>query len=259
MTDDDKNDPPQHYRVLPSGDQGDIDARYYVDVTQPNPTFATRDEAVAAARAHRDAVLATADQDVAPRDESAAENALNAIAEMCGCAKWDYPGQVVRDVAALCDLNMVLRDQLAATKAVISASARDDKVGRLAGAARIIEQQRVAALALEDQLAAEREELESAGQDVVALRAELREVRDSLAYQVGRGDAEAAGGRHAREQLAAVKLSNENLRAALDRAEAQELRDRELNLRIGRELANTREQLADLTKAAQDLLAKETT
>lgn len=35
------------------------------------------------------------------RDKSAAEMALDAIAEACGCAEWEYPGQVVRDVLAV--------------------------------------------------------------------------------------------------------------------------------------------------------------
>lgn len=32
-------------------------------------------------------------------DKSAAEKALDDIAAICGCPHWDYPGQVVRDVA----------------------------------------------------------------------------------------------------------------------------------------------------------------
>ena len=32
---------------------------------------------------------------------SAAEDALNEIAALCGCPEWQYPGQVVRDVMAL--------------------------------------------------------------------------------------------------------------------------------------------------------------
>lgn len=35
------------------------------------------------------------------RVKSAAEDALDAIAKLCGCAEWDYPGQVVRDVQGL--------------------------------------------------------------------------------------------------------------------------------------------------------------
>ena len=31
----------------------------------------------------------------------AATTALDAIAKLCGCPRWDYPGQVVRDVGAL--------------------------------------------------------------------------------------------------------------------------------------------------------------
>ena len=38
---------------------------------------------------------------VSERDKSAAELALDAIAEACGCAEWEYPGQVVRDVLAV--------------------------------------------------------------------------------------------------------------------------------------------------------------
>lgn len=34
-------------------------------------------------------------------DKSAAEKALDDIAAICGCPHWDYPGQVVRDVAAM--------------------------------------------------------------------------------------------------------------------------------------------------------------
>jgi len=34
----------------------------------------------------------------------AASDALDAIAKLCGCPKWDYPGQVVRDVEKLTDL-----------------------------------------------------------------------------------------------------------------------------------------------------------
>lgn len=32
-------------------------------------------------------------------NKSAATDALDAIAKLCGVAEWDYPGQVVRDVA----------------------------------------------------------------------------------------------------------------------------------------------------------------
>ena len=32
---------------------------------------------------------------------NAAEKALDAIAAICGCPKWDYPGQVIRDVERL--------------------------------------------------------------------------------------------------------------------------------------------------------------
>jgi hypothetical protein len=35
---------------------------------------------------------------------SAADDAFNAIAALCGCSSWDYPGQLVRDVARLKDL-----------------------------------------------------------------------------------------------------------------------------------------------------------
>lgn len=34
-------------------------------------------------------------------EDSAARNALDKIAELCGCPEWDYPGQLVRDVEAL--------------------------------------------------------------------------------------------------------------------------------------------------------------
>lgn len=37
-------------------------------------------------------------------DHSAFENALNEIAELCGCPHWEYAGQVVRDVQNLRDL-----------------------------------------------------------------------------------------------------------------------------------------------------------
>ena len=33
--------------------------------------------------------------------KNAAEEALDAIAEICGCPHWEYPGQVVRDVKSL--------------------------------------------------------------------------------------------------------------------------------------------------------------
>ncbi len=38
---------------------------------------------------------------MSPRDDTAATDALDAIAKLCGCPAWEYPGQVVRDVAAL--------------------------------------------------------------------------------------------------------------------------------------------------------------
>jgi outer membrane murein-binding lipoprotein Lpp len=44
--------------------------------------------------AERDALRAT-------MNDNAAVNALNAIASICGCPDWDYPGQLVRDVEAL--------------------------------------------------------------------------------------------------------------------------------------------------------------
>lgn len=34
---------------------------------------------------------------------SAADKAFNAIAKLCGCPEWDYPGQIVRDVQLLAD------------------------------------------------------------------------------------------------------------------------------------------------------------
>lgn len=37
-------------------------------------------------------------------EKSAAEAALDDIAALCGCAEWDYPGQVTRDVRRLVDL-----------------------------------------------------------------------------------------------------------------------------------------------------------
>lgn len=39
--------------------------------------------------------------EVMRRVGDAATDALDQIAALCGCAQWDYPGQVVRDVAAL--------------------------------------------------------------------------------------------------------------------------------------------------------------
>lgn len=35
------------------------------------------------------------------RDDSAAVDAFDKIAELCGCPEWEYPGQLVRDVEAL--------------------------------------------------------------------------------------------------------------------------------------------------------------
>ena len=35
------------------------------------------------------------------KESSAAEHALDAIAKICGCPDWDYPGQLVRDVQDL--------------------------------------------------------------------------------------------------------------------------------------------------------------
>ena len=52
------------------------------------------------------------------RVKSAAEMALDAIAEACGCAEWEYPDQVVRDVL------MVVRERDAAMERVVNLEAR---------------------------------------------------------------------------------------------------------------------------------------
>lgn len=53
-------------------------------------------------------------------DKSAAEQALDDIAAICGCPHWDYPGQVVRDVAEMKERARVrIRDLKEALNAAI--------------------------------------------------------------------------------------------------------------------------------------------
>lgn len=67
-----------------------FDARAFQDPARRRETA----EAVRALVAERNALRAT-------MVDNAAVNALNAIASICGCPDWDYPGQLVRDVEAL--------------------------------------------------------------------------------------------------------------------------------------------------------------
>ena len=51
---------------------------------------------------------------------SAAVEALNAIASLCGCSEWDYPGQIVRDVRAVCDARQALEAEIPELRAAIA-------------------------------------------------------------------------------------------------------------------------------------------
>lgn len=60
-------------------------------------------------------------------DKSAAEKALDEIAQICGCPHWDYPGQVVRDVAAMKERARVrIRDLTEALNGAIPQQANID-------------------------------------------------------------------------------------------------------------------------------------
>lgn len=65
----------------------------------------TRSEALAAC--HRDVRAIVAGHALA------SEEALDAIASLCGCPQWDYPGQVVRDVRHLVEEHRQAKDELA--------------------------------------------------------------------------------------------------------------------------------------------------
>lgn len=78
--------------------------------------------------------------------KSAAEMALDAIAEACGCAEWEYPGQVVRDVLAV----VKDRHEAATRLGVIereSADARRLGASIIKAQARAVEAERAAVVA----------------------------------------------------------------------------------------------------------------
>lgn len=80
----------------------------------------------------------TAERDRRRQSASAAVNALDEIAAACGCADWEYPGQVVRDVGTvLRERNEAMkeRDEARAERDAISA-AREKLLVALESAAR---------------------------------------------------------------------------------------------------------------------------
>lgn len=64
------------------------------------------------------------------KESSAAEHALDAIAKICGCPEWDYPGQLVRDVQTL--KNRVDKAAQSATEFAARYVELEDKLDHLA-------------------------------------------------------------------------------------------------------------------------------
>lgn len=61
-------------------------------------------------------------------EKTPAEAALDTIAQLCGCADWEYPGQVVRDVKAMRDLLVTCRVFLTKNRHAAELVAEIDKM-----------------------------------------------------------------------------------------------------------------------------------